>query len=62
MTAPRRRITDLNDGPTLAVSLACAFAKIATAYGARLEGIEDDVNEHTDFWFAVAREVLDANP
>lgn len=52
------RLTDLHHLNTLAVTLAEAFPPVAQEYGVRLEGIEDDINEHTQFWLAVARRIL----
>lgn len=59
--ANRRLISDFSNGPTLGISLMVAFTVVAPRYGVRLEGIEDDANEWSDFWQQVAREAIDAN-
>jgi hypothetical protein len=51
-------LMNLSHAPTLGLSLMTAFAEVGPRYGVRLEGIEDDANEHSDFWQQVAREVL----
>ena len=51
-------LTDLHDVSTLAVTLSMDFYPVAQAYGVRLEGLEDDINVHTEFWYEVAREIL----
>lgn len=56
------RLTDLHHISTLAIELGMAFPAVAKQYGVRLEGIEDDANEHNDFWVAVARHVLELPP
>ncbi len=54
-------MVDLHHVSTLAIAMQEAFTRVAPRYGLRLEGIEDDINEHMDFWTTVAKELLGAN-
>lgn len=54
----RYMLVDLLNVPTLAISIQAAFSEQAKRHGVRLEGIEDDINEHMDFWSTVAVEIL----
>jgi hypothetical protein len=58
MTDTKRMLVDLLNVPTLAITMQGAFSAIAPRYGVRLEGIENDVNEHMEFWTMVAVEAL----
>jgi hypothetical protein len=58
MTDTKRMLVDLLNVPTLAITMQGAFSALAPRYGVRLEGIEDDINEHMDFWTQVAVEML----
>jgi hypothetical protein len=58
MADARRMLVDLLNVPTLALTMQGAFTEIAPRYGVRLEGIEDDINEHVEFWMMVAVEIL----
>lgn len=59
MTPKTRQVLwDLYHVSTLAGLVGGSFAKLAPQYGLRVEGIEDDVNEWTDFWVAVAKDIL----
>ncbi len=49
---------DLRHRPTLGLSIMAAFSAVAPRYGVRLDGIEDDANEWSDFWQQVAAEIL----
>jgi hypothetical protein len=53
-------MTDLHHVPTLGLSIMAAFWVVAPRYGVRLDGIEDDANEHSDFWQQVAAEIITA--
>lgn len=57
-----RRVTDLSHPPTLGLSMMAAFNVVAPRYGLRLVGIEDDANEHSQFWQEVAKQLLNDNP
>lgn len=50
--------TDLKHAATLGLSMMTAFTEVAARYGVRLEGIEHDANEHSDFFQQVARQLL----
>ena len=54
--------TDFRNVPTLGLSMMAAFSTVAPRYGVRLEGIEDDANEHSVFWQEVANEILKDEP
>ena len=58
MSDTTRMSVDLLNVPTLAITMQSAFSALAPRYGVRLEGIEDDINEHMDFWTQVAVEML----
>lgn len=49
---------NLYDIYTLAGAMQESFGRQATQYGLTVEGIEDDINEHMDFWTEVAKDIL----
>ena len=58
MSRKDRATVDFYHAVTLAYDMFISFNEIAPKYGVRLEGIEDDANEHSDFWQQVARQML----
>lgn len=54
--------TDYSNAATLGLTMMTAFVDVAKRYGVRLEGIEHDANEYSDFFHQVAREMLANDP
>lgn len=54
--------SDYGHAPTLGLTMMAAFSVVGPRYGVRIEGIEDDANEHSDFWQEVAREMIASDP
>ena len=60
--AKKTILEDLYDVPTLGVCIMNAFQEVAPAYGARLEGLPDDANDHSIFWQRIAAQILKVKP
>lgn len=54
--------SDYSDAPTLGLTMMTAFVVVAKRYGVRIEGIEYDANEYSDFFQQVARQMLADDP